>query len=117
MTICEVYVGNLKDTGFKWEGGNWNGNIPARLSPIFPPLTGNYNRTYASWLSSVGVESRQTDFGGHVAKVTRSQILDFIASSYANECAPEERERVNDVTQFVNTLLEDQFYALVATEW
>lgn len=117
MTICEVYVGDLKGPGFKWEGSNWNVNIPARLSPIFPPLPGNYNRTYDRWVSSAGVESRQTDFGGHVAKVTRLQILDFIASSFTSECSPEAQERVNDLTRFVNRLSEDQFYALVATEW
>ena len=82
MTICEVFVGDLDDSTFQWEGGNWQGNVPARLSPVFPPLPGNYNRVYDEWVSAAGIPSKQTDFGGHVAQVTRSQILEFIASSY-----------------------------------
>ena len=117
MTICEVYVGDLRDPCFKWEGGNWNGNIPARLSPIFPPLPGNYNRAYDTWVSSAGVASRQTDFGGHVAQVTRSHIIDFVDQSYQGERSPEARARINDLRNFVNTLEADQLYALVATEW
>jgi len=117
MTICEVYVGDLKDPTFKWRGGNWNGNIPARLSPMFPPLPGNYNRTYEAWVTKNGVESKQADFGGQVAQVTRSQIIHFITQSYQSECSPEARARINDLSNFVNTLEEDQLYALVATEW
>ncbi len=117
MTICEVYVGDLKDLGFKWQGGNWNGNIPARLSPIFPPLPGNYNRAYDAWVSSEGVETRQTDFGGHVARVTKLQILEFIAASYFNEDSSEAQAGIHDLRHFVNGLAENQLYALVATEW
>ena len=117
MTICEVYVGDLKDPCFKWAGGNRNGNIPARLSPIFPPLPGSYNSTFETWISSTGVVSRQTDFGGQVAQVTRSHIIDFIAQSYRGERSPEAQARINDLSDFVNTLEEDQLYALVATEW
>ncbi len=117
MTICEVYVGDLEDPNFNWTDGNWNGNIPARLSPIFPPLPGNYNQSYNHWVNKAGVQSRQTDFGGHVAKVTRSQILDFIAQSYRSNYSLEARERINDLANFINTLDDDKLYALVATEW
>jgi len=117
MTICEVYVGDLKDPCFKWAGGNWNCNIPGRLSPIFPPLPGSYNSTFETWVSSTGVVSRQTDFGGQVAQVTRSHIIDFIAQSYRGERSQEAQARINDLSDFVNTLEEDQLYALVATEW
>lgn len=117
MTICEVYVGDLGDPNFNWTGGNWNGNTPARLSPTFPPLPGNFNRSYTTWVAKTGVVSRQTDFGGHVAQVTRPQIIDFIAQSYRSERSAEAKDRINDLNTFVNTLEEDQLYALVATEW
>jgi len=117
MTICEVYVGDLDDLKFKWKGGNWNGNIPTRLSPIFPPLPRNYNSTFETWVSSTGVAPRQTDFGGQVAQVTRSHIIDFIDQSYRSERSPQAQARINHLSNFVNTLEEDQLYALVATEW
>lgn len=52
-----------------------------------------------------------------MAKVTRSQIIDFIAQSYRSERSPETRERINDLVNIVSKLEEEQLYALVATEW
>ena len=52
-----------------------------------------------------------------MAKVTRSQIVDFIAQSYRSERSPEARKRINDLVNFVMRLEDEQFYALVATEW
>jgi len=50
--------------------------------PRFSRRSQSYNRTYDEWVPAAGVPYKQTDFGGHVAQVTRSQILEFIASSY-----------------------------------
>ena len=117
MTICEVFVGDLGDQNFKWEGGNWNGNIPARLSPVFPPLPGNYNRAYDDWVAAAGVPSKQTDFGGHVAQVSRSQILEFIASSYKTSESLTANPVVDDLLTYIKKLDANRVYGLVATEW
>ncbi len=76
MTICEVYVGDLKDPTFKWRGGNWNGNIPARLSPIFPPLPGNYNRTYEAWVTwgACGEGDEVTNHSLHHPKLPKRML-------------------------------------------
>ena len=37
MTYCSTYIGDLDHPEFKWEGGDWSGNIPPRLGPLFPP--------------------------------------------------------------------------------
>ena len=37
MTYYDAYVGRLDDPNFHWDGGDWNGNVPHRLSPFFPP--------------------------------------------------------------------------------
>lgn len=43
VTYCDVYIGRLDDPRFSWVGGDWNGNVPTRLSPFFPPtFTGGY---------------------------------------------------------------------------
>ena len=117
MTICEVFVGDLDDSSFKWEGGNWNKNIPARMSPVFPPLPGNYNRVYDEWVAAVGVPSKQTDFGGHVAKVTRTQIIEFITKSYKTNGSSNTDPEVNGLLKFIQTLEANRVYGLVATEW
>ena len=117
MTICEVFVGDLGDQNFKWEGGSWNGNIPARLSPVFPPLPGNYNRVYDDWVTTAGVPSKQTDFGGHVAQVTQSQIIDFIAISYKTSESLTANPVVDDLLTYIKKLDANRVYGLVATEW
>lgn len=117
MTICEVFVGDLEDPTFKWNDGNWNGNIPGRLSPIFPPLPGHYNHTFDEWVASTGVESKQTDFGGRVARVTKSQIEQFVASAYRDDDRTRHRESFVELTQTIAALDDHRTYGLVATEW
>lgn len=117
MTICEVFVGDLDDPTFKWKCGDWNGNLPARLSPVFPPLPGNYNRAYDDWVAAAGVPSQQTDFGGHVAQVTRSQIFDFIANGYKTSEALTANPAVDDLLTYIEKLDASRVYGLVATEW
>ena len=115
MTVCVVYVGNLD--GFDWEG-DWNGNVPAQLSPDFPPMSGSYNSTFHDWVKANGVTCQQTDFGGWVARVTKSQIADFITETYhVDDMLPWLVPRVIELKRFVSTLQETCTYGLVATEW
>ena len=118
MTICDVYVGDLKDPKFRWKDGDWSGNVPARLSPEFPPLHPHYNAPFHAWVKANGVACEQTDFGGWVARVTKSQILEFITEAYrGNEELPWVANRLPELRRFVETLRENREYGLVATEW
>ncbi len=118
MTVCVVYVGDLDDPSFKWEGGDWNGNVPARLSPAFPPMTQHYNADFHAWVKAVGVKCEQTDFGAWVACVTKSQIMDFITQVYrGKEDLPWVLDRIKDLNDFVAELKCTKVYGLVATEW
>jgi len=56
MTICTVYIGDLDDPTFNWEGGDWSGNIPKSISDEFPSMRGHYNETYHAWVKKSGVE-------------------------------------------------------------
>jgi hypothetical protein len=118
MTICTVYVGDLNSPEFHWEGGDVNNNIPGRLSDEFPPFHEHYNVYFHAWVRRTGVECRQTDFGGWVARVTKQQILDFIAEGYAGD---EELSwvvnRLPGLKAFVDGLSPEGLYALVATEF
>lgn len=118
MTVCVVYVGDLADPTFKWEGGDWNGNVPARLSPEFPPMAGHYNAAFHAWVKAKGVTCEKTDFGGWVARVTKAHIFEFLAEAYrGNEELPWVVDRLPELKRFVETLLEAHEYGLVATEW
>ena len=118
MTICVVYVGDLQDPTFKWKGGDWNGNVPARLSPEFPPISGHYHSAFHAWVKANGIACEQTDFSGWVARVTKSQILEFIAEAYRDsEELPWVAHGLPELKCFVETLLDHRQYGLVATEW
>ncbi len=84
MTMCSMYVGDLEK--FDWRG-DWNGNLPPRLTPPFPPMAGNYHyhSKFEEWVEKTGVFSAQVDFDGYVAKVTKAQILKLIAECYDSD--------------------------------
>jgi hypothetical protein len=76
-----MFVGDLKN--FNWEGGDWNGNLPKRLTSAFPPVNKySYHGALDRWVRKVGAFYAQTDFDAYVARVTRAQILDFIEFCY-----------------------------------
>jgi len=118
MTFCVQYVGDLDDPTFDAEGGDWNGNTPARLSPEFPPLGTRGNAGFHDWVEASGVECIQTDFGAWVARVTKSQILEYITQSYAgDEELPWVKGQLEPLKELVLTLEDDHIYGLVATEY
>ena len=118
MTVCVVYVGDLEDPRFLWDGGDWNGNVPARLSPEFSPMSGHYNEAFHSWVKAKGLTCEKTDFSGWVARVTKDQIFEFIAEAYrGSEDLPRVADRLPELKRFVETLFADHEYGLVATEF
>lgn len=118
MTDCSVYIGNLEDPKFKWEGGDWNGNTPMGLSPDFPPTSQHYNGNFHGWVAAAGVVCKQTDFGAWVAQVTKSQILEYISATYkGDENLPWVKGGLKEILEFVATLDDVRVYGLVATEW
>ena len=130
MTACDVYIGDLDDSEFSWDGGDWNGNIPKSLAATFPSVGGHYNECFHRWVDKSGVECRKTDFGGWVAKVTQTQLLDYIDYCYGSdpgynepdrmlmwEGRPYLVDRLDALRKFVAGLEDDKEYALVATEF
>ena len=123
MTYCSTYIVDLSDPDFHWEGGTWNGNIPRRLSPVFPWIPSqHYNSKFYEWVEATGVVSKQTDFDGFVAIVTKAQILDFVDFCYEMDAQrlhskvlpDQEMDALNEVLRCVAQLRENKHYALVA---
>ena len=115
MTYSSTYIGDLANPSFSWDGGDWNGNIPPGISPAFPPTPppNHYNSKFHDWVAQTDVTSKQTDYGGWVARVDKTQLLDFIAYCYGSET----NEAVNKLIDFVNSLEDAGEYALVAEEY
>ena len=131
MTYCSIYVGDLDDPDFHWEGGDWNGNIPTAVTPGFPPTSESYNGDFFKWVHDrPDIVWKQTDYGGYVAKVTKTQILEFIDFCYGpdpNYRAPRKirRHKKNlntvydpkEMRDYVMMLSDANEYGLVAEEW
>jgi hypothetical protein len=118
MTDCSVYVGRLSDRRFKWDGGDWNGNVPRSISPVFPLARDHYSAVFHSWVRNTGVECKQTDFGGWVAKVTKAQIEDYVRFCYqGQEDLPWVAQELPELRAWIATLKPKMLYALVATEF
>lgn len=124
MTACDVYIGDLEDPSFYWDGGDVGGNIPNAISPIFPHILGHYSAKFHQWVAEAGVVSKQTDYSGWVAIVGKKQIEDFLKCAYGNDdrYTDPASEVVHDdqlktLQRFVDGLDPERDYALVAAEW
>lgn len=124
MTACDVYIGDLEDPSFHWDGGNVSGNIPNSISPIFPHIWGHYSAKFHDWVARTGVVSKKTDYSGWVAIVRKDQIEDFLKHAYGDD------DRYTDsvsglvhddqlviLQRFVEGLDPERDYALVSAQW
>jgi hypothetical protein len=130
MTMCTVYIGDLECGGFDWGNGDWNHNISAGLSKEVPGPLGHYNSRYHAWVKQNNIECKQTEFGGHVARVTRSQIEGYLQYCYGSDPDYTDKKRVTlregnlypmhyltQICKIVKTLGNQKLYGLVATEF
>lgn len=112
MADVEVFIGDLKDRSFHYEGGDWNHNYPKRISPFFPKgyelffsvLDGIYYKR---------LEGRQTDWGSHTCLMFPTEMLSMLEEYYKREM---DDEQVQQLFQFIKQLDQDQQYGLVACE-
>lgn len=126
MTIYEGYIGSLDDPNFKWEGGNWSGNIPTSISPNLPPLPNSSENLYfkvADLIESGRCPGKKTEWGAYVAVVTKSQLQTIFSEWYGangsllkNSDYEHWHPNYIKVMEFVSRLEEQTPYALVGTE-
>src|SRR5207237_9627937 len=121
MSFLDVYIGDLEDPSFHWDGGNWNGNVPTRLSPFFPDGD-RIRHVMLKRIDSKVYDGKQTDWGGYVAKVTKQQIKDLIEEKYCDHewykdpsPMPHMLQALQKLRSFVDSLNDRKLNALVAT--
>ena len=114
----DLYVGDLDDPEFSWEGGDWNGNVPRRRSPFFPQARRHGYSEFIDRVSGGVYPGKQTDWGGWVAKMTPAQIRAFIAEFYPRPLPPGSTEgpELAELLAFVDRLEDGKLYALCAVE-
>ncbi len=122
MTYRDVYIGLLEDPKFSWQSGNWEGNAPDAISPLFPPAMGAFNELIDR-IESGAYEGKQTDWEAWVAKVSKQQILCFIEDCYAGDrnytdptYMPHLYDKMQELLRHVESLDNHKIYALVASE-
>ena len=121
----DVYLASLDAPGFAWEGGDWQGNIPTRTSPFFPPTFDPPDpfMRVVELIEAGTLDGRQTDWGGWVAKVRPSQVLDLLTECYGDDPdfgpdseLPHLRDQLNVLVEYVRQLEPNRDVALVAAE-
>jgi hypothetical protein len=119
--FLEVYIGRLDDSRFSWDGGNWQGNVPHRLSPYFPPVGANGEfREVTRRIESGRYDGKQTDWSGWTARVSKTDIAELIDTLYADYSQSSELRHIetqlDELRAYVEDLEDGPPYALVATE-
>jgi len=77
MSYYDLYVGDADDPGLRWEGGNYNGNIPRVILAV-----GSINILACvaarSLLEGPKYGGRELDWGASGARLTRDRIIEFL---------------------------------------
>ena len=114
----DVYIGHLdspENGNFKWEGGDWNGNIPHRISPQFFPNAHDAFQKILDWTHSSDWEGKQLDWGAWGIKMRKQDLLAFIdACEKGNVFESIKYDRIRDFVK--DELNDDTTYVLVGFE-
>jgi hypothetical protein len=113
MMDVEVYVGDLQDPNFRWEGGDWNGNSPKRISEFFP----SPRKLFAEIIDQINkkrVVGKQVDWGCWVIPLYPREIIEFIGNHYENIRTG--KNQVQSIKRYILNLNPNEQYALVACE-
>jgi hypothetical protein len=117
MSFYDVFVGSLEDPDFRWEGGNWDGNIPHALTPDFPCGRRGFDEVLHRIEAGIYV-GKQVDWGAWVAKVDKQQVKALLDDLYVTSPPPVPHlvDHLAKVREAVERLESDRKYALVAYE-
>jgi hypothetical protein len=106
--VIEAHIGLLHDLGFDFYGGDYNGNIPKRLSPYLPKAHEIHKHMW-DLIRGGDPSARQLDWSAVGIIYTQEQLAQFMSTFYKNDEATE-------IKQYVQELSPDKAYVLVAYE-
>ena len=122
MTFFDVYIGDLDDPDFHWDGGNWNGNSPRGVSPLLPNTEREEPFRRVQGLIHTGtLVGKQTDWGCWVAIASREVLSQLIHEWYGDgeiylSDLDDNYENVSLELHVLISNLNPKNYALVAIE-
>src|SRR5258706_288946 len=111
MAFREVYVGALgRNQKLDWGGDFDVGNVPTRLSPLFP-MTGARVHPYTlvlNWINCGRLQGGQVDWGAYAARVTIGDLHEILLTSYGAGRIP------GELMTFAHSLTPFRRYAVIA---
>ena len=113
MADVEVFIGDLSDRTFHYEGGgDWNHNFPKRISTFFPK---GYDLffTILDRIYCKKIEGKQTDWGSHTCPLYPHELLELLEEYYQKDM---DSEPIQELFQFIKQLDPHKQYGLVACE-
>ncbi len=101
MTSYDLYIGDLDDPNFSWEGGNWNGNSPRGATGIHVGVDLSTFHKFTNMIDAL--QGKQTDWGCWVARLKKEEIEGVLSDLGVTGLG-------------VETLEDGKMYGLVALE-
>ena len=109
MSFYNLYLGYADDATFKWDGGDFNGNIP-NIVVNFGSMDLCSCGEARQLLESPKYGGRVLDWGSSGARLTKSQVIQFLTEFYPDESLRNEMIRKLDI------IPEDRLCLLFACE-
>ena len=106
--VFEAHIGLADDPGFDFYGGDYNGNIPARISPYLPKAHEIHKHIWAL-IRSGDPNARQLDWSAVGLIGTKEQLARFVGSFY-------KADETTEIKQYIGGLDPDKAYVLAAYE-
>ena len=97
----------------KWDGGDWNGNSPKRISEFFPSPLKLFDEII-NQINNNQLNGKQVDWGCWVVPLYPNEIVDFISNHYENDLT--NRNQVQSLRRYIMNLNPNGQYALAASE-
>jgi len=101
MTSYDLFIGDLDDPNFSWEGGNWNGNSPRGATGVHVGVDLSTFHKFTSMIDAL--QGKQTDWGCWVARLKKEEVEGVLSDLGVTGLG-------------VETLEDGKMYGLVALE-
>lgn len=109
MSFYDLSLGYADDPKFKWEGGDYSGNIPTIVINFGSVGGVSGCATARNLLESPKYGGRVLDWGASGARLSKAQVIEFLTEFYSDH----DRKRALDL---VAPLSEDRIYLLFSWE-
>ena len=114
MSDIDAHIGLLDGPDFNFYDGDYEGNIPKRISPFLPNAREIMSQIW-KMIHNGDKNASQLDWGAVGVVYTKQQLTDFVDSFYENDYN-DYKDRAREIRKYIKGLDSDKPYVLVAYE-